>query len=114
MLDIYISIGIFIFVNLCYLVVILNKRNLKKYVNKSREITMLKNKYELDLDKLNHKKLAFIMGIINSITISITYLTFMFIKGIVFKILLAFVISISLTLLLYSIVGKYFRKEMNK
>jgi hypothetical protein len=114
MLDVYISIGIFVLVNLSYLVVILNERNLKKYINKSREITMLKKKYNLDLDKLNHKKVAFTMGFVNALAISIVYLVFMLIKNIVLKILVAFIASICLTLFLYSLVGKHFRKEMNK
>ena len=114
MLDIYVSIGIFVVVNLSYLVIILNERNLKKYMNKSREITMLKKKYNLDINKLNHKKTAFIMGLVNSLVVSITYLVFMFIENIILKIVLSFILIIVLILLLYSTVGKYFRKEMNK
>ena len=114
MLDIYVSLIILVVINLSYLVILLNERNQKRYINKSREITMLKNKYNLDLNKINNKKIIFVMGLVNSVILSITYLVFVFIKNIILKLLCSFILIIVLSLILYSLVGKYFRKEMNK
>lgn len=114
MTDIYVSIIVFVIINLCYLVIILNKRNLKKYINKSREVNIIKRKYDLDLNKINHKKLAFTLGISNAFIISITYYTFIFIKNVILRLGLSFVLLIILSLIVYTLIGKYYRKEMNK
>ena len=114
MTDIYVSITVFVIINLCYLVIILSKRNLKKYISKSKEVNMIKRKYDLDLDKINHKKLAFTLGLCNSLIISITYYTFIFIKNILLRLGLSFILLIILSLIVYTLIGKHYRKEMDK
>ena len=114
MTDIYVSIIVFVIINLCYLVIILNKRNLKKYINKSREVNLIKKKYDLDLDKINHKRLAFTLGLSNAFIISITYYAFIFIKNVILRLGLSFILLIILSLVVYTLIGKHYRKEMKK
>ena len=64
MLDVYIGIGVFVLIYLCYLLFIaLNKKKLKKYIDKSREVQIIRRKYNLNLDKVNHKLVANIFGL---------------------------------------------------
>ena len=113
-LDIYVSIIIFIVINLSYLVIILNERNLKKYIKNSKETNIIKNKYKIDYDKLNHKKVAFIFGLSNSFIISITYLLLVLIDNLILKLLCALVVIVIVSLFIYNMIGNYFVKGMKK
>lgn len=110
MVDVYIGIGIFVFVYVCYLLfIILSKKKLTKYINKSRETNMIKTKYNLNYDKINHKLVANIFGLTNGFVLGITYVIMSMIDNIILKLLLSLVFMLVITIILYLLIGKYLK-----
>ena len=110
MIDVYIGIGIFVFVYLCYLLLIVsNKKKLKKYIDKSKEVTMVKRKYKLDLDKINHKMIANLFGFTNGLILGGVYIIMSLISNIVLKFVAILLIFMVLTLIAYNLIGKYLK-----
>lgn len=97
----------FIIVFLIYLIfVILNKRGRKKLKN-GIEARFLEKVYKVDLKKIDDKKFALYISIINSIIISIAFTIInIFFDKIIFQILLSFPILVVLIILLYSFLGR--------
>ena len=93
------------------LFVVLNKRALKKIYN-GTEARYLKTKYKLDIKKIKNKSLAFHIALINSFIISITLSLVIIIDNFLIMILFAIFLVMSLILILYHILGKYYQKQL--
>lgn len=112
MVDVYIGIGIFVFVYLCYLLlIILNKKKLNKYINKSRETNMIKMRYNLDYDKISHKLVANIFGLTNGFILGLTYIIMTLISNVILKFLLSLIFMTIIIVILYMFIGKYLKKK---
>lgn len=112
MIDVYIGIGIFLFVYLCYLLlIILNKKKLNKYINKSRETNMIKMRYNLNYDKISHKLVANLFGLANGFILGLTYVIMTLISNFILKLLLSLVFMTIIIIILYMLIGKYLKKK---
>ena len=110
MVDVYIGIGIFVFVYVCYLLfIILSKKKLTKYINKSRETNMIKTKYNLNYDKINHKLVANLFGLTNGFVLGLTYIIMTLISNVILKFLLSLIFMTIIIVILYMLIGKYLK-----
>ena len=94
-----------------YLVIIKKPIRLKRYINNSRETKMIKDRYKLNYDKLNHKMVANYFALANSLMIGVAFFVVSFVKNYVLKLLVAFVTLSFLTIFLYLQIGKIFKKK---
>lgn len=112
MLDVYIGIGIFVMIYLAYLLVIMsNKKRLTKYINKSRETVMVKAKYDLNYDKINHKLVANLFGLANGFIIGGTYILMTYVGNVIIKFLVALLVMVIVVFIVYAMIGKYLKKK---
>ena len=110
--NIYIGLGIVIFVYLLYLMIIIsNKRRLEKFVNNSRETNLLKHKYKIDYDKVNHKFVVNLIAISNGLIIGLTFVIVMLVKNNILKFILAFIVFTILMILIYTLIGKFIKRK---
>lgn len=113
--NIYIGFGIMILIYLLYLLIIIsNERRLEKYINNSRETNLLKHKYKIKYDKVNHKFVVKLIALANSFIIGLTFIIVMLIKGRLIKFVIAFVIFVILIILSYSLIGKIIKRKEEK
>ncbi|MEG0826297.1 MAG: hypothetical protein RR404_02375 [Bacilli bacterium] len=103
----------FVIVYLLYLfLVILSKKGRKK-LKSGIEATFLSKTYKLDLSKVDDKKFAWNIALNNSLIVSITfYITGLFFNKPILQILLSFPIIILLIILLYSLLGRYYKRKI--
>ena len=105
----------FVFVYLIYYVVIINKeKRLNKYILKSRETNIIKNRYDIDLKNINKKKTANYFALSHAFMISLMTFVVFFIENVILKFLVAFISFTVLTIIFYLAIGKYIKKEENK
>ena len=109
--EMIIYFGCFVIVYLLYfLLVILQKKALIKYET-STEIRFLETKYKIKFKRKDMKKIASLNALGNAFIISNVILVIGFVEGIIFQMLLGFVILIPSILIVYSILGKHYQKK---
>lgn len=105
----------FIFSIIVYLIyfflIINNPKKLKKYIENGRETKMIKTRYNLDYNKLNHKMVANYFAITNSFMIGLMFLIVINIKNFILKFLVAFIVFTFLTVILYLKIGKKLKQK---
>ncbi len=102
----------FIIIFIIYLLfVVFNKKGLKKIYN-GTEAKYLKKLYKLDLNKLDKKKFAIHIALINSFIISITLSIVVLVENYLLMILLAFIIVILLILSLYHLLAINYKNKL--
>ena len=102
---------VFILIYLFYLFfVILRKDQLKKFKNNT-SLRYLVKVYKLNINKLNIKKIANIIGIANSFIIAFTYTIVLLIDGFINQMLMAIGVFILLQLFIYHIIGISLKKK---
>ena len=112
----YISIFIFCFlvIYLLYLFIIfLRKKGLEKFKT-SKQLEYFKIKFKLDLKKINFKKFANSLALTNAFIIAFTVTVIDIFDNWILKILVAFIILLPLMYLLYTILGKHYKKKEGK
>lgn len=115
MQNIYIGLGIMVFIYLLYFSLIINnKRRLDKYIKNSKETILIKARYKIDFDKVNHKLVVNLFAITNACIIGITYMIVMLIDNFIIKFLVAFLAFMFLIVVLYLNIGKYIKKREAK
>lgn len=111
---IFIFIGTFIIVYLVYLItVVLQKRKMEKF-KKTGQIMFFIKKYNLDFNVIPVNKFANILSLANSFIMATTLTIVDFVDSFLLKMLVAFIIMIPLMLFVYSLIGKYIKKEGKK
>ena len=75
------------------------------------EILYLVNKYHLDLEKINYKKLLYTVSIVASIDMAIAMVVISPIKNIYLQILVGFLVIIPLILVTYNSIANYYIKR---
>lgn len=104
----------FVAIYLVYLIfVVLRKKTLRKIKN-TTEIQFIKKKYNLKLENVDNKKIALDVAFCNSLIISFTLAVVTFIKYFILQVLVGFVLLILLILIVYSILGKEYKRRENK
>ena len=114
MKQVLLFLSIFIIVYLFYLVfVISRKKSLIKWKN-GKEMTYLKYRYKLNLDKIDIKSLANVIGLCNALIMASVVTIISFVKGFILQMLLCLVLLIPLILVFYHIIGKYYQKKLRR
>jgi hypothetical protein len=87
-------------------------RRSKKYNPEKvpQEISFLTNRYRLDFNKINYRKLLKLLALVNSLIMAITAVIIGFVDNFLIQILLAFLILFPLIYIVYTIIGKYYQK----
>lgn len=106
--------SIFIIVYLFYLLFVINrKKSLNKWKN-GKEMIYLKYHYKLNLDKINIKQLAHVIGLSNALIMATVVTVISFIKGLILQMLLCLILLIPFILIVYHIIGKYYQKKLRR
>ena len=104
----------FLIVYLFYLFLVVKRDKGMEAFKNGKQVLFFKNAYNLDLKKLDYKKFAGSLSLVNAFIVAFTVTIIEFIDGYVLKLLVGFVILIPLILICYYILGKiYKRKEGN-
>ncbi len=110
--NVYIGLGVMVFIYLLYfLIIINNKRRLSKYIRTSKETVLIGSRYKINFDKVNHKLVANLFAIANAVIMGLTYIIVMMIDNIILKLLVAFLVFVFLIVICYLNIGKYIKKK---
>lgn len=104
----------FIIVYLFYLITVIIQKKRYGEFKKGSQVMYFVNKYKLNLDNINIKKLINILSLTNSFIIAITFTLVLLFDNYIIQLLVGFVIIIIITLICYSFIGLYLKKEENK
>jgi ABC-type maltose transport system permease subunit len=96
-----------------YLIVVARKKGVEAFKT-GKQVMFFKNAYKLDLEKLDYKKFANSLSLVNAFIIAFTVTIIELIDGFVFKLLVGFVILIPLILICYYVLGKIYKKKEGK
>ena len=106
---------VFIVVYLLYVLFFNKKRRNYKTLKKNDEVKLFIDRYNLDMKKIEYKKVLQVVTIINTFILSFTTVLIVRIKGFMISLLIGFVVIMILIYSLYEITGNYFkRKEDDK
>ncbi len=84
------------------------KKNSKKI---PKEVSYLVGKYQLDLKKIDYKKLLIIISLVSSLDITIIVTLMVLFESYLIKLLLAIVLIIPVIFISYHLVGMYYKKK---
>lgn len=105
---------IFVIVYLFYLLfVISRKKSLEKWKS-GKEMTYLKYRYKLNLDKINIKELANVIGLSNALIMSLVVTVISFFKSFVIQMLVGIVLLFPSIIIIYHIIGKYYQRKQRR
>ena len=101
----------FLIVYLFYLfTVILQTKRYEKF-KKSNQVMYFVNRYKINVNKINMKKFTNILGLTNSLIISIAFATTFLVKNLILQLLVGLIVLIPLIFIFYSFIGNYLKKE---
>lgn len=107
----YLGVGCFILIYVLYFItVIFNKKKMKTFLKTSQAKYFI-IKYKLDENKINPKSLANAIAISNSFIISVTLIVTEFVKNYFLKLLVGLVTLFPLIIIIYTIIGKIYKKK---
>lgn len=105
----------FIIIYMLYAILIIHRKNKLNNIYKSTEVVILNKVLRVDTNKIEAKKLARIVALINAFIISVTLeLVLLITNRTVLQMLLAFVILILLIIIIYPILGYFLRRKYGK
>lgn len=105
----------FIIVYIVYLILIVFNKKGRTKLRFGLESTFLLKVYKVKINKISDKKLANIIALSNSLIVSLTfYIIGFFFKKTIFQILLAFPILILLIIIIYSMIGRYYKRKYDR
>lgn len=96
-----------------YSVIVLRKKGLEAF-KKGKQVLFFKNAYHLDLDKLNYKKFANSLSLVNAFIIALTVTVVELFDALIWKLLVGFVVLIPLILICYYVLGRIYKKKEGK
>ena len=96
-----------------YLLVVRREKGLEAFKN-GKQVLFFKTVYKLDLKKLDCKKFAKSLSLVNAFIVALTVTIIELIDGYILKLLVGFVILIPLILICYYILGKSYKKKEGK
>ena len=103
----------FLIVYLFYLfTVILQTKRYDKF-KKSNQVMYFVKKYKIDVNKLNMKKFTNILGLTNSLIISIAFTTTYLVDNLILQLLIGLIVLIPLIFIFYSLIGNYLKRKCN-
>ena len=104
----------FIIAYLFYLVFVLSRKNVLKKFPEGKEMSYLKYKYGIKINDKNLKSIANKVFLANSFILSTTVYVVCLFDNLFIEILVGLVVLIVLILILYHLIGTYYRKKQNK
>lgn len=103
----------FLIVYLFYLfTVILQTKRYDKF-KKSNQVMYFVKKYKINVNKLNMKKFTNILGLTNSLIISIAFTTTYLVDNLILQLLIGLIVLIPLIFIFYSLIGNYLKRKCN-
>lgn len=96
-----------------YSVIVFRKKGLEAF-KKGRQVLFFKNAYHLDLNKLNYKKFANSLSLVNAFIIALTVTVVELFDALIWKLLVGFLVLIPLILICYYVLGKIYKKKEGK
>lgn len=104
---------VFISIYLLYLfTVILNKKKVDKIFD-TNQAKLIINFNKLDIGSINKGFFCNVIALSNSFIVALTFTISEFFNGFFIKLLVSFVILLLLILIVYKLIGLFFRKEGN-
>ena len=83
----------------------------KKKNTKPVEVSLLENKYNIDLEKINYKKLLLIISLVSSLDITIIITLVLIFDNYIFKVLVGFILTFPIIFVSYEFIGRYYEKK---
>ena len=107
---------ILLFVLFCILYKVFIYKNKKDYskLKKNDEIKVFIARYDLDMRKTDYKSVLNAIILINSFIISFSATLVLNIEGMVYKLLICFIVVFILIYALFEIAGRYFKNKEEK
>ena len=96
-----------------YSVIVFRKKGLEAF-KKGKQALFFKNAYHLDLNKLNYKKFANSLSLVNAFIIALTVTVVELFDALIWKLLVGFLVLIPLILICYYVLGKIYKKKEGK
>ena len=101
----------FLIVYLFYLfTVILQTKRYDKF-KKSNQVMYFVKKYKINVNKLNMKKFTNILGLTNSLIISIAFTMTYLVDNLILQLLIGLIVLIPLIFIFYSLIGNYLKRK---
>lgn len=115
-------ISLFLIVYLLYYLFVLRSKKAMLKMQNGKEMLFLKRNYHLDYDKLDTKKVANLVALINAFIISFTTVAVCLLNSwisnfylwLICSMLMAIVILFPLIIILYHLVGTYYNKKQKE
>ncbi len=101
----------YIFVFFIYQVFVVSKAKRRNSKKRPIEVNYLIKKYNIDIGKLNYKKLLMTISLVSSLDISVIVTVILLFDNYLLEIVIAFLMVIPVILISYSFVGKYYVKR---
>lgn len=101
----------YIIVFLLYRIFIIKKAKRKKNPKEPFEVTYLVNKYKLDLEKINYKRLLNIISLISSFDIALVVVIILLFKSFILEIIVGFITTLIIILVSYHLVYLVYKKK---
>ena len=101
----------FLFVFVIYELFLIRKAKKDKRRKKPVEVNYLLGKYNLDLDKLNYKRLLNIISAVSAFDISLVVTIVSLLDSFYLQLLIGFVLIMLLIIVSYDILGKIYKKK---
>jgi len=114
MLEFVLYLITFIFIYLLYIIFVLKRKKGLERLPNSTEVRFLMTKFKLDKEKIDIKKLGYVIGLANAFIITTTITIVLLLDNFVFMLLVGFFILIPLIIITYMIIGKYYQRKLNK
>ena len=96
-----------------YSVIVFRKKGLEAF-KKGKQVLFFKNAYHLDLNKLNYKKFANSLSLVNAFIIALTVTVVELFDALIWKLLVRYLDMIPLILICYYVLGKIYKKKEGK
>ena len=106
-----IFVSFFVVSYVLYYFLIVRKNKVYNPDKVPQEIIFLKNKYQLELEKINYPKLLKLIALVNSLILATTVVLVGFVNGLVMQVFVAFLILFPLVFIVYTIIGKSYQKK---
>ncbi len=100
----------YIFVFLIYQIFIVRKAKRRNSKKRPMEINYLIQKYNIDINKINYKKLLKVVALISSLDISIIVTIVTLFDNYLIQIIIVFILVIPIIMISYNFVGMYYKK----
>lgn len=105
---------IFLLILIIYTIFINRKKRSYSKLKDSDEINLFVKRYNIDIKKHSFKRLKFLIALINSFIIAFTSTLIVYIKSIIWSVLVGFIVVFILLYSIYEIVGRYYKKKEEK